>query len=43
MIPETCVEIFGLSCIFWTFSNSCLGVADAFLSVLHVLLASRGL
>ena len=42
MNPETCVDMFGLSCIVWSISDSCLDIADGRISVLHVLLALSG-
>ena len=41
--PETCVDMFGLSCIIWSVSDSWHGIADGGNSVLHVLLALSGL
>jgi len=41
--PETCVEVFGLSCIIWIISDRCLGIADGSISVLHVSRALSGL
>ncbi len=40
--PETCVDVFGLSCIFWIISDRCLGIAGGGISVLHVLRALSG-